>query len=180
MFNQSVASGIFPSILKTSKIISTFKKGSKLEFSYCRLVSLFSDNYKILERLTYKTYDLHSASHTLIHLTHKTKYEVEKENYTCAIFEDFQNAFDTVDHHILLNKLEYHGVTGIPINWFVSYLINRKQFVSLNGFQSNLVDVKCSVPQGSIMGPLLFLIYINDLHLAIKYSEVHHFADGTF
>ena len=76
-------------------------------------------------------------------------------------------------------KLEYYGVRGISNKWFASNLSNRKQFVSLNGYKSNLVDVKCGVPQASIPGPLLFLIYINDLHVAIKYSEVHRFADDT-
>ena len=96
-----------------------------------------------------------------------------------GIFVDFQKVFDIVDHHILLKKLEYHGVRGISNKWFASYLSNRKKFVSINCYKSNLADAKCKVPQGSIMGPLLFLIYINDLHEVIRYSEVHHFADDT-
>ena len=67
----------------------------------------------------------------------------------------------------------------MPNKWFASYLSNRKQFVLINGYKSTLTDVKCGVPQGSTLGPLLLLIYINDLHVAIKYSEVHHFADDT-
>ena len=121
----------------------------------------------------------YSTIHALIHLTDKIRYEIDKGNYACGIFVDFQKAFDTVDHHILLKKLEYCGVRGISNKWFASYLSNRKQFVSINGYKSNIADVKCGVPQGSILGPLLFLIYINDLHAAIKYSEVHHFADDT-
>ena len=80
---------------------------------------------------------------------------------------------------MLLKKLEYYGVRGISNKWIASYLSNRNQFVSLNGCNSNLADVKCGVPQGSIQVPLLFLIYINDLHVVINYSEVHHFADDT-
>ena len=91
----------------------------------------------------------------------------------------FQNAFDTVDDHILLKKVKYYGVKGISNKWFVLYLSNRKQFVSINGYKLNLADVKCGLPQGSILGPLLFLIYNKDLHVAINYSEVHHFGDDT-
>ena len=99
--------------------------------------------------------------------------------YACGIFVDFQKTLDTLDYNILLKKLECYGVSGISNKLFASYLSNKKQFISINGYKSNLADVKCGVPQGSMLGPLLFLIYINDLHLAIKYSEGHHFADDT-
>ena len=78
-----------------------------------------------------------------------------------------------------LSKLNHYGIRGIPNNWFSSYLKNRKQFVSINGFNSELNNTLCGVPQGSILGPLLFLLYINDLHMAIKHCKVHHFADDT-
>ena len=90
-------------------------------------------------------------------------------------FVDFQMAFYTVDHHILLKKLENYGVRGISNKWFAWYLSNRKPFVSINGHKSNLADVKCVMP----CWDLLFLIYIYYLCVAIKYSEVHHFADDT-
>ena len=92
---------------------------------------------------------------------------------------DLQKAFDTVDHEILLSKLDYYGIRGISNNWFKSYLSNRKQFVSINGYDSGLAEIKCGVPQGSVLGPLLFLLYINDLNQAIKFCKVHHFADDT-
>ena len=76
-------------------------------------------------------------------------------------------------------KTNYYGIRGIANNWFASYLQNRKQYVSINGFNSDLTSMECGVPQGSILGPLLFLIYINDLHHAIKFCKVHHFADDT-
>ena len=92
---------------------------------------------------------------------------------------DLRKVFDTVDHKIIVKKLEHYGARGIPKDWFCSYLNNRKQFVSINGFRSSLESISCGVPQGSVLGPLLFLIYINDLSCSIKHSTVHHFADDT-
>ena len=145
---------------------------------YNRLYN-FLEKKEIIFSLQFGFRQKYSTSHALIHLTDKVRHEIDKGNYACGIFVDFQKAFDTIDHHILLKKLEYYGVRGISNKWFASYLSNRKQLVSINGYKSNLADVKCGVPQGSILGPLLFLIFINDLHSAIKYSDVHHFADDT-
>ena len=112
-------------------------------------------------------------------LTETIREALENNNFACGIFIDLQKAFDTVDHEILLKKLEHYGIRGLANNWFKSYLTNRQQFVSINGFNSKKQIMKFGVPQGSVLGPLLFLIYINDLHKAIKFSTVHHFADDT-
>ena len=85
----------------------------------------------------------------------------------------------TLDHKILLSNLDYYGIRGISNNWFKSYLPNCKQFISINGYDSGLAEINCGVPQGSVLGPLLFLLYINDLNQAIKFCKVHHFADDT-
>ena len=84
-----------------------------------------------------------------------------------------------MDHEILLSKLDYYGIRGISNNWFKSYLFNRKQFVSISSYDSGLAGINCSVTQGSVLGPLLFLLYINDFNQAIKFCKVHHFADDN-
>ena len=115
----------------------------------------------------------------LISLTESIRKNLDEGNIGCGIFVDLQKAFDTVEHDILLSKLEHYGVRGLANEWFKSYLSNRKQYVSINGYDSNLADVKFGVPQRSVLGPLLFLIYINDLNQALKFCKVHHFADDT-
>ena len=92
---------------------------------------------------------------------------------------DLQNAFDTVDHQIQLAILNHYGIRRVSPDWFKSYLYNRTQYVSINGYESGLAAISCGVPQGSALGPCLFLLYINDLDQAIKTCKVHHFADDT-
>ena len=104
---------------------------------------------------------------------------LDEGNIGCGIFVDLQKAFDTAEHDILLSKLEHYDIYGIANESFKSYLSNRKQYVSINGYNSNLADAKFGVPQESILGPLFFLIYMNDLNQALKFCKVHHFADDT-
>ena len=121
----------------------------------------------------------YSSTYALINLTEGIRQSLDEGSFGCCIFVDLQKAFNTVDHKILLHKLEYYGIQGICNNWFKSYLSDHKRFLSINGFNSDLMPVDCGVPQGSVLGPLLFLIYINDLHKAIQYCKVHHFADDA-
>ena len=189
--------GVFPSVLKTAKVVPVFKKDSKLDYSNYRPISLLSNIEKILEKLMYKRlyaflnnnniiYNLqfgfrqqYSTSHVLINITEIVRKALDDGNIGCGVFVDLQKAFDTVDHQILLAKLNHSGICGVSNDWFKSYLNNRSQYVSIYGYDSGLAAINCGVPQGSVLGPLLFLLYINDLNQATKFCKVHHFADDT-
>ena len=100
-------------------------------------------------------------------------------SHTVGVFLDFSKAFDTIDHNILLYKLQHYGIRGKALEWFRDYLSNRKQFVNLNGNASRFKLISCGVPQGSLLGPLLFLLYINDLQNCSKILSFIFFADDS-
>ncbi|MCH2405870.1 MAG: reverse transcriptase family protein, partial [Nitrosopumilus sp.] len=198
IINLSFSTGKYIEKLKISKTVPIYKeKGDRLLCSNYRPISLLSNFKKIFEKLMHKRlYDFlekqnsifvkqfgfrkkHSTTHALTDLTEHIRQALDDNKFAAGIFIDLQKAFDTVDHKILLKKLDHYGVRGIANNWFQSYLSNRKQFVSIANTNSNIVNMEFGVPQGSVLGPLLFLIYINDLHSAIKYCTTRHFADDT-
>ena len=109
----------------------------------------------------------------------KIQEAIRSSNFAIGVFIDLKKAFDTVNHNILINKLDSYGIRGVAKNWIKSYLTNRQQYVSIDGFKSDKEFIVHGVPQGSVLGPLLFTIYINDMHSCIKSSTAFHFADDT-
>ena len=168
IFNTSILTGQYIDKLKLARTIPIFKKGSRLLVSDYRPISLLSNLNKIMEKLIFKRvyeflekyncfYDLqfglrskHSTVHALISITENIRSALDESKYVCGIFVDLQKAFDTVNHDILLNKLNHYGIRGKMNEWFKSYLQGRKQIVTINGADSELRELKHGVPQGSV------------------------------
>ena len=194
LINICFETGVFPDLLKFAKVTPVHKKDSRLDYVNYRPISLLSAYSKIYEKLIYTRmyaylvkYNLiyskqfgfrsqHSCNHAIISITEHIRKLLDNGHYVCGVFVDLEKAFDTVDHNILCDKLQYYGLRGKINNLLKSYLSNRKQYVSINGFDSVLADVTC----GSTLGPLLFLLYINDFRLCLSQSSSGHFADDTF
>jgi hypothetical protein len=122
----------------------------------------------------------HSTTYALIEIMDNIYSWLEEGYYVAGIYFDLSKAFDTVDHSILLHKLYYNGVRGTAFNWFKDYLSNRKQYTCVGNVNSSLSDIVCGVPQGSVLGPLLFLLYINDIANASSITKPRIFADDTY
>ncbi|XP_065684224.1 uncharacterized protein LOC136096636 [Hydra vulgaris] len=197
IFKLSLKNGDFPDQLKLAKIIPNYKNGDdSLESNY-RPISILSCFSKVLERIMYnriynfidknnilypKQFEFrrnHCTEHAVMDFTSNILKGFDGNNYTLGVFVDLSKAFDTVDHEIFLYKLKNYGIQNTNIKWLESYLQNRKQCVTYDLTYTQLEVISCGVPQGSILGPLLFLLYINDIHLSSKFLNFVLFADDT-
>ena len=145
---------------------------------YNRIIQFLEDN-KIIY---YKQFGFRknvSTAHAVINLIENAQTALDNNKFLCGIFIDLEKASDTVDHNILLSKLNYYGIRVISNSWFKSYLSNQSQFASINGFNSDHQNIECGEPQGSVLGPLFLLIFINDLNFAIRNPSTFRFLDDT-
>jgi len=197
IFNLSLQQGVFPLRMKKSRTVPIFKAGNPKSCDNYRPIALLSSLSKILEKMVSVSLVNHlndnnllyehqygfqrkkSTEHNLVHAINFIESAFNDNKYCIGVFFDLKKAFDVCSHEILLMKLEKMGIKGTALQWFTSYLSNRSQYVDINGNNSNLKKIKISILQGSILGPILFLIYINDLHLACDLFTVM-FADDTF
>lgn len=196
ILNLSFKSGELPDDIKAARVTPIHKKNSKLDAGNYRPVSILSTISKLFERIVYNQLDDYLRAHKLlyeyqsgfrsaystdtclINLTDYIKQEQDKGRFIGMVLLDLQKAFDTVDHRILLQKLEALGLQKSAIDWFQSYLQERKQSVEISGTTSKPATITCGVPQGSILGPLLFLIYVNDIPSAVRCKTLLY-ADDT-
>lgn len=197
LINLTFSEGKFPTILKMGKIFPIHKKGSKIEVTNYRPISLLSNISKIIEKMVHDRLYMfleqneafynyqfgfrnnHSTNHALIEITEQIRNACDQKLYTCGVYLDLQKAFDTVNHEILLKKLKHYGIKGTSYDWFQSYLCLRLQYTQIKDDESSPKIVSHGVPQGSVLGPLLFILFINDMHNSVVHSKVHHYADDT-
>ena len=201
LFDLSIVEGIFPDGLKIAKVTPIYKadKSSNISnISNYRPISALPCFSKMLERIIYKRLQKylkdqnvlynkqfsfrtgHSTEHAIAQFVDQIYEAFEKNEYTLGVFIDLSKAFDTVDHSILLKKLELYGITDRNCAWIKSYLSNRLQYIQIDeNSRTEFCVLKCGVPQGSILRPLLFLLYVNDLKNASSVLDRIMFADDT-
>lgn len=197
LFNSSVMQGRYPDILKVARVIPIHKSGKKDVVINYRPISTLEFLDKIFERLMYgrlssffNKYGIicdeqfgftkdRSTNDAILRYVQFIRGALGKKLHVLSVMLDFSKAFDTVHHHVLIDKLYKVGIRGNTNNWIRSYLSDRSQYVHVNGVNSPLLPVSSGVPQGSILGPLLFLVYINDMSRCCSKLNFVHFADDT-
>ena len=196
IFNLSLDKGIFPTNLKLSRIVPVYKSGDPKICDNYRPIALVNTLSKILEKIVSLKLTNHlqinellykhqygfqrglSTEHNLMHVVNYISQSLNNGNYCIGIFLDLKKAFDVCSHEILLKKLKKFGIDGSALDWFASYLSNRKQKVDISGNLSSESIINISVLQGTTLGPILFLCYINDIFTATSFSTFL-FADDT-
>lgn len=197
IFNQSITTGIFPSKLKIAKVTPIFKKGTNNLLDNYRPISILPAISKVFEKIMFQqlhTYfqsnnlyfnsqygfrEQHSTELATIEFIDQVTLSLDKGEIPISIYLDLSKAFDTIDHKILTHKLKYYGIQGTTLKLCIDYLTNRKQYVEIDGFTSDKATITTGVPQGSVLGPLLFLIYINDFQQASTLFKMITYADDT-
>ena len=197
LINKSFLEGIFPDVFKRADVIPVYKKGDKKDINNYRPISLLPLFSKIYERcianrvlcfvtrfslISKEQFGFRKGLSTVDAMIDYSAYicrELEKRNHIVGVFIDYCKAFDTVKHDILLAKLEAYGIRGIALKWFASYLGNRVQRVRIGQSYSDYQNVNVGVPQGSVLGPLLFIFYVNDLPNVSASLKSILFADDT-
>ena len=195
--NLSLNRGVFPKKLKIAKVTPIFKKGQKENINNYRPISVLPTFSKLIEKIVYHRLSFYldsfdvigdnqygfregrSTTAAVLSLTDYILRAFDDGKFVVGVFLDLTKAFETVNHNILLKKLEYIGVRGVALRWFQSYLTDRKQYVMFNGSKSDSKQLFYSVPQGSILGPLLFNLYINDLTSLAINMKITLFADDS-
>ena len=197
LLNLSFTQGEFPDKLKVAVITPIYKKGIREDISNYRPVSVLPIFSKIFEKIMYNRlisfleknnilynnqYGFRSGYSTdtaLIYVTENILKALNEKQHVAGVFMDLAKAYDTINHKLLLQKLEYYGVRGVGYKWFCNYFQNRSQQVKYNASLSNFTKITCGIPQGSILGPLMFILYVNDLYLVSDKVEFVLFADDT-
>ena len=197
IFNNIISIGQYPDILKIACVTAIFKSGDKQNVNNYRPISTLPLLNKVFEKLLHaRLYSFFeskeilckeqygfrknkSTSDAVTDILNNIYDAVNQKRYLGAVFLDLSKAFDTVSHDILLKKLEHYGIRGLALQLLASYLQNRKQYVTVDGHKSQTKELTIGVPQGSVLGPLLFLIYINDLPLPTQKMNSILFADDT-